>query len=76
MKEKDITPNQVIWDIDQFAKEMISEEELQRLKDSLGDIQEELEGQRQEADAKLRQIKKEEREAREELKALTQYFSQ
>ena len=71
-KEKDITPNQVIWDIDQFAKEMISEEELQRLKDSLGDIQEELEGQRQEADAKLRQIKKEEREAREELKALKQ----
>lgn len=71
-KEKDVTPNQVIWDIDRFAQESISKEELLRLKESLEDIREELEGQRQEADAKLRQIKKEEREAREELKALKQ----
>lgn len=71
-KEKDITPNQVIWDIDQFAKEKISKEELRRLMQSLREIQGELEEQRQEADARLRQIKKEEREAREELKALKQ----
>ena len=71
-KDKDITPNQVLWDIDKFAGEDISEEELERLMESLGDIQEDLEEQRQEADAELRRIKKEEREARDELKALKQ----
>ncbi len=71
-KEKDVTPNQVIWDIDQFAGEKITVEELKRLTEGLKDIQEELEEQRQEADTELRRIKKEEREAREELKALRQ----
>ena len=63
--EKDITPNQVIWDIEKFADGSISEEELVHL-------QEELEDQRQEADADLRRIKKEEKEARAELKELKQ----
>lgn len=71
-KDKDVTPNQVLWDIDKFAGEDISEEELERLMGSLQDIQEELEEQRQETDADLRRIKKEEREARDELKALKQ----
>ena len=71
-KDKDVTPNQVLWDIDKFADEDISEEELERLMGSLQDIQEDLEEQRQEADAELRRIKKEEREAREELKSLKQ----
>ena len=69
---QDITPNQVLWDIEKFAEGKISEEELQRLSEGLGDIQEELEEQRQETDADLRRIKKEEKEAREELKALRQ----
>ena len=52
--EKDITPNQVIWDIEKFADGSISEEELVRLQEGLKDLQEELEDQRQEADADLR----------------------
>ena len=68
--EKDITPNQVIWDIEKFADGSISEEELVRLQEGLKDLQEELEDQRQEADADLRRIKKEEKEARAELKEL------
>ena len=70
--EKDITPNQVIWDIEKFADGSISEEELVRLQEGLKDLQEELEAQRQEADADLRRIKKEEKEARAELKELKQ----
>ena len=70
--EKDITPNQVIWDIEKFADRSISEEELVRLQEGLKDLQEELEDQRQEADADLRRIKKEEKEARAELKELKQ----
>lgn len=70
--EKDITPNQVIWDIEKFADGSISEEELVRLQEGLKDLQEELEDQRQEADADLRLIKKEEKEARAELKELKQ----
>ena len=70
--EKEITPNQVIWDIEKFADGSISEEELVRLQEGLKDLQEELEDQRQEADADLRRIKKEEKEARAELKELKQ----
>ena len=43
--EKDITPNQVIWDIEKFADGSISEEELVRLQEGLKDLQEELEDQ-------------------------------
>ena len=71
-KEKDIAPNQVLWDIEKFAEGKISADELERLMEGLRDIQEELESQRQEADAELRRIKREEKEAREELKALKQ----
>ena len=71
-KEKDVAPNQVLWDIEKFADGNISAEELERLMEGLRDIQEELEDQRQEADAELRKIKREEKDAREELKALKQ----
>ncbi len=71
-RDEDITPNQVLWDIDKFAECDISEEELERLMESLKNLQDDLEEQRQETDADLRRIKKEEREARDELKALKQ----
>ena len=71
-KQQEMTPNQTIWDIDKFADGSISEGELERLKESLLDIQEELEEQRRETDSELRKIKKEERDAREELKELKQ----
>ena len=36
-RDEDITPNQVLWDIDKFAECDISEEELERLMESLKD---------------------------------------
>ena len=71
-KEKDVTPNQTLWDIDRFVSEKITEGELERLQTSLTQIREELEEERQETDARLRAVKKEEKAAREELKELKQ----
>lgn len=71
-RQQDAASNQMLWDIDKFAGGSISEGELERLKESFLDVQEDLEGQRQEADAELRRIKREEKEAREELNALKQ----
>ena len=70
--EKDITPNQVIWDIEKFADGSISEERRARLQKRKKEPPAEHEDQRQEADADLRRIKKEEKEARAELKELKQ----
>ena len=71
-KEKDVTPNQTLWDIDRFVSGKITEGELERLQISLTQIREELEEERQETDARLRAVKKEEKAAREELKELKQ----
>lgn len=71
-KEKDVTPNQTLWDIDRFVSGKITEGELERLQTSLTQIREELEEERQETDARLRAVKKEEKAAREELKELKQ----
>lgn len=71
-KEKDVVSNQMLWDIEKFMKETITEEELTRLKESFKEVCEELEEQRQEAQMSLRKVKKEEKEAREELKDLKQ----
>lgn len=71
-KDQDVTPNQTIWDIEKFAGGKITVGELERLKESLKAIREELEEERQDADAKLRRLKKEEKDARDELKELKQ----
>ena len=68
----DAAPNQVLWDIEKFGKGSITEGELERLKESLAALREELEEERRETDSRLRKIKKEEHEAREELKELRQ----
>lgn len=68
----DTAPNQVLWDIEKFGKGSITEGELERLKESLAALREELEEERRETDSRLRKIKKEEHEAREELKELRQ----
>lgn len=70
--EQDVTPNQTIWDIDKFADKTISEGELTRLKESLTELKEDLEEERRETESRLRKIKKEEGEARDELKELKQ----
>ena len=71
-KEKEITPNQTLWDIEKFETSQITEEELEHLKGSLHDLKEELEEERRETDSQLRKIKKEENESRTELKELKQ----
>ena len=71
-KDKDVTPNQTIWDIEKFTGGTISQGELERLQEGLKSIRDELEEERQDADAKLRRLKKEEKEARDELKELKQ----
>ncbi len=71
-KDSDITPNQTIWDIEKFVEKTISKDEIERLKNSLFNIKEELEEERRELDSKVRKIKKEEQELREELKELKQ----
>ncbi len=71
-KKKDITPNQTLWDIGHFLECKISEEELERLKESLAQIREEIEEERQDTDSRLRAVKKEEKNAKEELKELKQ----
>ena len=71
-KEKDITPNQTLWDIEKFERSEITAEELERLKTSLGELKEELEEERRETDTQLRRIRKDENDARTELKELKQ----
>ena len=67
-KEQEITSNQTIWDIDKFEAGTISEGELTRLKENIAQMRAEIEEERRDTDSTLRQIKKEEREAKEELK--------
>ena len=65
-KEQDVVSNQMLWDMEKFTKGTIMAEELERLQESFGEVREELEEQRQEAQMSLRKVKKEEKEAREE----------
>ncbi|MFR5582992.1 MAG: hypothetical protein ACLTLQ_03455 [[Clostridium] scindens] len=65
-----MTPNQTIWDIDKFADGSISEGELERLKESLLDIQEELEEQRREADLTCARSRRKKIGCQRELKEL------
>ena len=69
-KKQDAAPNQMLWDIEKFAAGTISEEELDHLKEGFLEIQEEIEDERREIDSAIRKIKKEEKDAREELKEL------
>ena len=71
-KDEEVTPNQTIWDIEKFEKGSIEEEVLERLKESLSELRGELSDDLKDTEAKLRSIKKEEKNAREELKELKQ----
>lgn len=71
-EDRDVVPNQMLWDIGRFAQRRISEAELHRLKEGFLQIREDLQEEKQEVDVRLRGIKKEEKEAREELKELRQ----
>ena len=71
-KEMEVTSNQIIWDIEKFESGDIDKEELERLKESLINICEELQEEQREAESILKKIKSEERDARNELAELKQ----
>lgn len=71
-KDKEVTPNQTIWDIEKFEKGTITEGELERLKKSLLEIRDSLETERTDTVTTLNRIKKEEKEIKEELRELKQ----
>lgn len=71
-EEKDITPNQTLWDIRQFASEKADKETILRLKESLESVRSGLEEDLRDVEAELREVKREEKQARGELKDLKQ----
>jgi len=71
-KDKEVTPNQTIWDIEKFEKGTITKGELERLQKSLLEIRDSLETERTDTVTTLNRIKKEEKEIKEELRELKQ----
>ena len=68
--ELDITPNQVIWDIEKFEQGNITEDDLNRLKHTLDILRKETEEERQDNTSTLRALKKQEKSISDELKEL------
>lgn len=71
-EDSEVTPNQMIWDIEKFRNHSISEGELRRLKETIEEIRKEKEEEERETKASLRDIHKREKLASEELKELKQ----
>lgn len=71
-KDEDVTYNSVIWAIEELEKGRVSEGELQKLQRDLKDIREEVREQVQDAKNRLRDLKKEEKQAADELTRLKQ----
>ncbi len=71
-KEEEIVSNQVANDIDKFLKQTITEGELERLKEELAFIHEDIEEERQENSQELKAVKKQIKAADEELLELKQ----
>jgi len=67
---QDITPNQVLRDIEKFVEHDISEEELTRLHKDLAEVQRDVEKQKQEAVSVIRDLRKKEQQLQEELQQL------
>ncbi|MFT4107828.1 MAG: SbcC/MukB-like Walker B domain-containing protein [Lacrimispora sp.] len=68
--DEETTSNQTIWDIEEFEKNTIDEDKLNRLKKSIAEMVKETEETRKEAEGVLRDIKKKERQTGEELTQL------
>lgn len=68
--ELDVTPNQIIWDIEKFSTGKIELGELRRLKHGLREIRDEVEEQRQEIASDLRRLNHREKEIETELTKL------
>lgn len=71
-EERDITPNQVLWDIDAFQKEQIGSDGLARLCAQLSDLHADAQRQKSDADGQLRRISAEKKELNAQLKELRQ----
>lgn len=65
--QEETTSNQTIWDIEEFQKNTIDEQKLRRLKKSIDELREEAEEAKKEAEGLLRDIKKREKQTKEEL---------
>ncbi|WP_077609183.1 ATP-binding protein [Clostridium sp. Marseille-P2415] len=68
--DEETTSNQTIWDMEEFEKNTVDEEKLNRLKKSIAGMQKETEETRKEAEGALRDIRKKERLTSEELTQL------
>ncbi len=69
-EEEDIVSNQTLWDLEGFENRTVTREILERLKKSFEGMRADAEKQRQEAAAALNELKKQERQTREELEQL------
>ncbi|GLC80607.1 ATP-binding protein [Lacrimispora brassicae] len=65
--DEEATSNQTIWDIEEFEKNTIDEEKLNRLKRSIAEMGQETKETQKEAEGILRDIRKKERQTSEEL---------
>ncbi|MCC8024360.1 MAG: chromosome segregation protein SMC [Clostridium sp.] len=68
--EEDTASNQTLWDIEEFESRTIDLNTVIRLKDSIQSMRDDAEKQRQETSAFLRDIKRQEKQAKEELEKL------
>ena len=69
-EDEDITPNQTLWDIEEFENRTIDNKTLCRLKESIADLCADTEKQRQEAAAQIRDLKNREKQTKDELEKL------
>lgn len=69
-EDEDITPNQTLWDIEEFENRTIDNKTLCRLKESIADLCADTEKQRQEAAAQIRNLKNREKQIKDELEKL------
>ena len=69
-EEEDITSNQTLWDMEEFENRTIDLETLERLKKNMVSMRTDTEKQHQEAAAAVRELKKQEKQTRDELEKL------
>ena len=69
-EEEDITSNQTLWDMEEFENRTIDLETLERLKKNMVSMRTDTEKQHQETAAAVRELKKQEKQTRDELEKL------
>lgn len=71
-EELEDAPNQMLWDIEKFQEQSITEEELQRLKQAIADLLKEKQEEERELRGRQRELKRQRKQTEEELKELKQ----